>query len=51
MAKNIQVKLPAEMDTLFDDLKEVRASNYEPTSNLSIVIDAVKAYHRERVTK
>ncbi len=47
--KLIQVKLPGEMGKLFDDLKEVRNKNCEPTSYLSIVIDAVKAYHQQRV--
>lgn len=51
MAECIQVKLPVEMDTLFDDLKKVRSENFEPTSNQSIVIDAIKAYHQNRVTK
>ena len=51
MADTIQVKIPAEMSTLFDDLKEVRAANFEPTSYQSIVIDAVKAFHKARVRK
>ncbi|WP_407447813.1 hypothetical protein [Fibrobacter sp.] len=51
MADTIQVKIPAEMSTLFDDLKEVRAANFEPTSYQSIVIDAVKAFHKARIRK
>ena len=49
--KLIQVKLPAEMTPLFDEIKAVRAANFEPLTNLSIVIDAVKDYHRKRVSK
>ena len=51
MADTIQVKMPPEMNSFFTELKEVRAANFEPTSNLSIVIDAVKAYHKSRVKK
>lgn len=51
MAESIQVKLPPEMATLFDDLKEVRAKDFEPTTNLSIIIDAVKAFHKAKVVK
>lgn len=51
MAECVQVKLPIEMSPLIDEIKEVRSSNFEPTSNLSIVIDAVKAYHKNRVRK
>lgn len=51
MADTIQFKLPSEMSPFFEDLKEVRAKNCEPTSNQSIVIDAVKAYHKNRVKK
>jgi hypothetical protein len=47
----IQVKLPPEISPLFDDLKVVRAKELEPLTNTSIVIDAVKEYHRKRVTK
>ena len=47
----IQVKLPPEISTLFDDLKAVRAKNFEPLTNTSIVIDAVKDYHRKRASK
>lgn len=49
--KLIQVKLPSEMNTLFDEIKVVRAANFEPLTNLSIVIDAVKEYHKARVSK
>ncbi|WP_217653120.1 hypothetical protein [Fibrobacter sp. UWH9] len=51
MIKTIQVKLPGEIGKLFDDLKEVRNKNFEPTSYTSIVMDAVKAYHQQRVSK
>lgn len=47
----IQVKLPPEISPLFDDLKVVRAKELEPLTNTSIVIDAVKEYHRKRVIK
>ncbi len=49
--KLIQVKLPSEMNKLFDEIKVVRAANFEPLTNLSIVIDAVKEYHKSRVSK
>lgn len=49
--EKIQVKLPPEISPLFDDLKVVRAKNLEPLTNTSIVIDAVKEYHKNRVTK
>ena len=51
MAEFVQVKLPIEMSPLIDELKVVRAEKFEPTSNLSIVIDAVKAYHKSKVRK
>ena len=51
MAKLIQIQLPNEMAQLFDDLKEVRAKNFEPTSYISIVTDAVKALHKSKVKK
>jgi len=51
MAECVQVKLPIEMSPLIDEIKEVRAANFEPTSNLSIVIDAVKAFHKNKVRK
>lgn len=51
MAESIQVKLPPEMAPLFDDLKKVRAKDFEPTTNLSIIIDAVKAFHKAKVVK
>lgn len=49
MAESIQVKIPPEMTQMFNELKAVRAAYFEPTTNLSIVIDAVKEYHRKRV--
>lgn len=51
MAESIQVKLPPEMENLFNELKIVRASYFEPLSNTAIVIDAVKEYHKNRVLK
>lgn len=51
MADCIQVILPPEMTPLFDEIKEVRAAELEPTSNRQIVIDAVKAYYKTRVKK
>lgn len=47
----VQVILPVEMNVLFSELKEERIKNFEPTSNVSIVIDAVKFYHKSRVKK
>ena len=41
----VQVKLPREMKQTFEDIRKVRASNSEPTTNKSIVIDAVKEMH------
>lgn len=43
--------LPIEMNVLFSELKEERIKNFEPTSNVSIVIDAVKYYHKSRIKK
>lgn len=51
MAESIQVKLPPEMTPLFTEIKAVRATEFEPTSNTAIVIDAVKAYHKNKVKK
>ncbi len=45
------LRLPPELGTLLDEIKVVRAKNLEPLTNTSIVIDAVKEYHRNRVTK
>lgn len=47
----VQVILPIEMNVLFSELKEERIKNFEPTSNVSIVIDAVKYYHKSRIKK
>lgn len=43
----VQVKLPREMTQTFEDIRKVRAANSEPTTNKSIVIDAVKKMHSE----
>lgn len=50
MAERVQVSLPPEMTPLFDEIREVRAANIEPTTNTAIVIDAVKEYHRKKVS-
>lgn len=39
------------MTPLFADIKAVRAKELEPLSNVSIVIDAVKAYHKTKVNE
>ena len=49
--KMIHIHLPGDSSRLFDELKEVRAKNLETTSYTSIVIDALKAYHKNRVKK
>ena len=51
MAKSIQFKLPSEMSSFFGDLKDVRSKKCEPTTYQSIVIDAIKAYHKSKVKK
>lgn len=51
MSERVQVKLPPEMNPLFAEIKAVRAKEFEPLSNISIVIDAVKAYHKTKVGK
>lgn len=51
MAETIGVKLPPEMTVLFDEIRAVRAANFEPLTNTAIVIDAIKDYHRKRVQK
>lgn len=43
------LRLPPELGTLLDEIKVVRAKNLEPLTNTSIVIDAVKEYHKVRV--
>ena len=48
-AEVVQVKLPPEISPLLNDLKVVRAKNLEPLTNTSIIIDAVKEYHKNRV--
>ena len=50
MTERIQVSLPPELTPLINEIREVRSENIEPTTNMSIVIDAVKAYHRKRVS-
>jgi hypothetical protein len=46
----IQVHLPMELNPVFEEIREVRAKEFKPTSNKSIVIDAVKDMHK-KVTK
>lgn len=46
----VQVKLPKEMTPIFEEIRNVRATNSEPTTNKSIVIDAVKKMHNEVVS-
>lgn len=43
------LRLPPELGALLDEIKVVRAKNLEPLTNTSIVIDAVKEYHKSRV--
>jgi hypothetical protein len=45
MAESVQVKLPPEMTPLFDEIRVVRAANFESLSNKAIVIDAIKEMH------
>lgn len=45
MAETVQVKLPPEMTPLFDEIRAVRAANFESLSNKAIVIDAIKEMH------
>ena len=45
----IQLQLPDEMSTYFDEIKSVREKNLEPSSNKQIVIDAVKDLHKKCV--
>ena len=51
MAERVQVILPPEITPLVDEIRAARAMNIEPTTNTSIVIDAVKEYHRTRVSR
>jgi hypothetical protein len=51
MAERVQVILPAEMTPLIDEIRVVRAANIEPTTNTSIVVDAVKHYYKKLVMK
>lgn len=43
----LQVKLPEEAWNLVEEIKEVRAKKLEPTTNKSIVVDALKKMHSE----
>lgn len=45
MAECVQVKLPPEMTKIVDDIRVIRVSKCEPTSNKAIVIDALKMMH------
>lgn len=41
----IQIKLPNEMSSLLDEIRAKRAAKFEPLSNKSIVMDAIKELH------
>lgn len=43
----IQVQLPDEINPILSDIKEVRSRKMEPKSVKSIVIDALKTYHKD----
>lgn len=43
----IQVHLPMELNHVFEEIREVRAKEFKPTSNKSIVIDAVKDMYKK----
>ena len=43
----LQVKLSEDAWNLVDDIKEIRAKRLEPTTNKSIVVDALKKMHSE----
>ena len=45
MADVIQVHLPADITPVLDEIKAVRAANFEPTTYKAIVIDALKEMH------
>lgn len=45
----IQVRLPYNITETLDKIKLDRVSKCEPTSNKSIVIDALKAYYKKIV--
>ena len=45
MPETIQVHLPSEINALLSDIKADRAKRFEPISNKSIVMDAIKAMH------
>lgn len=47
----LHVHLPSQMARYFDELKVVRSEACEPLSNTAIVIDALKALHRQKVKK
>ena len=43
----LQVKLSEDAWNLVDDIKEIRSKRLEPTTNKSIVVDALKKMHSE----
>ena len=45
MAETIQIHLPLEMSPIINDIRKIRSAKFEPTSNKSIVIDAIKMMH------
>ena len=44
-AESIQARLPAEMTTIINEIRQARGKNLEPTSTKSIIIDALKEMH------
>lgn len=44
-AESVQARLPAEMTTIINEIREARGKNLEPTSTKSIMIDALKEMH------
>lgn len=50
-SSDLFLRLPPELGNLIDDIKVVRAKALEPLTNTSIVIDAIKEYHKLRVGK
>ena len=47
MAKSFQTQLPAEYETIVEEIREARAKKMDSTSNVSIVKDAIKLLHKK----
>ena len=47
MAECVQVKLPSEMTSIVNDIRIERIKKCEPSSNKSIIIDALKNMHSQ----